>query len=261
MRISNRRSRSRIRSRSPRRRWSRSPRRGSSRRRSPTKTPERRRKRSPFLHEIARQLNQHDALLSGKLNQGFVQQQSSSMMQPMNIQNQQLPQQQQQHHYGHTDTMVPYVMPFESQQQPQPLMNFEQIPIHQHVEYTGAAPLLFNPPNPMIQDRQIFQPGIINHTPQPVPAPIGSDTSIFIGNNQVGIPKSSPNTGKIGRGYSEVYNGAKKTSRRNRAERILITPEPPVISDKKVNYLFNFLKVFFFLDFQVLIWCFYFLAC
>ncbi|XP_008543212.1 uncharacterized protein LOC103568233 [Microplitis demolitor] len=260
------RSRDRLRSRSQdrfRRRWSRSPvgRRTSPRRRSVSKSPDHRRKRTPFIDELARQFRDNPILPAESINPGYMhqsmrgiqpQQQPPSLLGPGPVHSQMsgLPQ-----HYMPLQESLPSMnagpsgppsyMPYESLATAGSSMNFEPLPMHaiSQPDYT-TGPVVYNQSNPIPMHGTPSRSGfgqILSRSPQPVPAPPTEQSimeSIFHQQVSTQIQASpSPQPERMFNSghhmYSErsssAYNGGHSSSRRDR----LKTPEPPVISKSK----------------------------
>ncbi|XP_034938484.1 serine/arginine repetitive matrix protein 2-like isoform X2 [Chelonus insularis] len=259
-RIIGRRSRSRERRRSRsmerfhRARWSRSPigRHGDSRHRSYSKSPDRRRKRSPFINEITRQFRNEDLMPTDSMNQGYMHQQPV----PRNMQQPQPPMMMNpplhtsmnaptQHYIPHPEPLSMHGPSGSSQYMsydvPQgPPMSFESMAVHSMgpTEYS-AGPVLYNQPTNPVSMHQPHSDyaGVPMRSPQPVPAPSVDQPIIYNSQNSLApmqlSPSSQPDRNQSDMGhhvYSErevSYNGSSMQRER------LKTPEPPVISNTK----------------------------
>ncbi|KAK0162929.1 hypothetical protein PV327_006656 [Microctonus hyperodae] len=213
LRIVSRRSRSRERQRTRsqdrfRRRWSRSPlgRRNSPRRRSISKSPSRRRKRSPFINEITRQFRDEALMSTVPSDPGYMHQQSMQRIQPPPLMSTSLhpPQVQMppQHYMPHpSDSMGastmsgpsgpagPPFIPFDVHSQPGTAMNFGE-PMAMHPipqpDYI-APPVSYNAPTTPAPLHSQLRQGFTQvdmRSPQPVPAPAPMEQTMMFNQQQ-----------------------------------------------------------------------------
>lgn len=158
----------------------------------------------------------------------------------------------------------PVPQPFEPQPPVQTVMNFEPIhqPIHPHIDYNPppqqqqqqppvqAPPpphALFNQMPRMVNNNQVYQAPVLLPTPsipQPVPAPMQTDQFIQH-SSTLELPQLSPDSNRrVSDEHRYRDDFIEKKMRRDRGVRHnrLVTPEPPIISEKKVIYIFYFFK-------------------
>ena len=233
-------------------------RRSSPKRHSRSRSPERRaaRKRSPFINEIARQFRNEGLFSTGPspgflpgipplMNPGFPHEQPSTPGPPP-------PMSQFVHHHPAPPSNHFGNHHFGSFEQ----MNFEPVPPPQP-DY-AAGPIMYNPA------QGVMQPPILGtvsigtmHSPQPVPPPrpLNVTSSMKFGNQTTRcivtipmdgpplrshtdtIPSRSPTPPR--RAYKETASKSTHSYESRRTER-LKTPEPPIISNSKVNNCHSF---------------------
>lgn len=220
-----------------------------------SKSPEHRRKRTPFIESLARQLRDTPIVAPDSINQGYMNpplrgiqsQQQQPLLGPGPGPGSGHPQISgpPQHYMPLQESLPPInpsYIPYDNMAPAGSSMNFEQLPMHSisQPDYTAPA-VIYNQSNPVpihnTPSRSAFAP-VMSRSPQPVPAPPIDQSMLF--HQQVSTPMQaspSPQPERIDSGHhvysehsSSVYTGGHSSSRRDR----LKTPEPPVISKSKV---------------------------
>lgn len=258
-----------------RRKVSRSPisRRYSPRRRSRTRSRslERRRKRSPFINELTRQLRS-EAIMTSHMNTGYTHSSPMDGISPLlnNVYQQETEPRPSMSmpSYIHQSGLAPPMpsnittggAPFMNFENSSQTLNFDSVPLHSlpQTEYV-SGPVMYNQPN-----TSSIQP---THRPALLPAPISSPqhesaastvehVQAYNSSHGISSTRQSPiqnfefsNKSKdtISQNYrdcrfTDSYNGYHASQ-----EERLKTPEPPVISDTKVILLYIITKNYFFI--------------
>ncbi|XP_015587802.1 serine/arginine repetitive matrix protein 1 isoform X2 [Cephus cinctus] len=264
LKLSSRRSRSRDRHRSRstdrhRSRYSRSPggHRFSPRRRSHShnRSPDRRRKRSPFINEITRQFGNEGIIPPGQMNPGFMQPPMPGLPTLIGapVYSDQDPgRPPYMHHPGPPGMPIqgghPNFMSFE-QHPPGPML-FDPMPILQPPQPDYAAgPVMYNQPTPGPM-QPMLRPSLLPlpvPSPQPVPPPGSGDQPNMVFNQhcmptlqqppgfqplEASRHSNSPPRSSTSHNYKDPRSTAPYNGLRTSQDR-LKTPEPPVISNSK----------------------------